>query len=156
MLAHAAWIASALSAGELICPFAVVVRGDEREVILFEAESQADAISRGKASFDELRPEVDKWSLAREGLYSIAGENAPKRDVIAVSSWAKGLDEALILQQLFEPAASGKFGLTGDIIISVHGMAPPGTAQKHLVEIAMKGVAQHPHGWKWGSWQAVR
>ncbi len=153
VLAHAAWIASDQPAGDLICPFAVVVRGNEHELIPFEADSQAEAISRGKASFDELRPKVNKWSLAREGLWGYVGENAPKKDAITVSSWVKGLDEALHLSQLFKPAASGRFELIGEITIIVHGMILSGSAHEKLNEIAMEGIAQHPQGWEWDSWR---
>jgi len=39
-LAHAAWVISDLESGELLCPIGVVERGDTREVVPFEAESQ--------------------------------------------------------------------------------------------------------------------
>lgn len=88
VLAHAALIASGQGEGELICPFAVVVKDGNRQAIDFEAETQADAIDKGKASLDEYREKVDLWSLAREGLYSVMSSEEPKTDVLLVSVWA--------------------------------------------------------------------
>jgi len=41
VMAHSAWIASDLEKGELVCPIAVITKGDSRKVIPFEAATQA-------------------------------------------------------------------------------------------------------------------
>ena len=155
VLAHAAWIASDLQDSELICPIVVVTRGDAREVIPFEAESQAEAISMGNASLEELKNSVDAWALAREGLFSIPNGDAGKKDVLTVSSWVEGLDEPITLQQLFNPNSKGEFGLIGGLIISVHGQIPPEDTHSKLRHIAMQGVIQHPHGKEWNRWATM-
>jgi hypothetical protein len=58
VLAHAARIASELEDGALICPFAIIQTGDQREVVPFESDSQAESIERGKASFQDFSREV--------------------------------------------------------------------------------------------------
>jgi hypothetical protein len=68
VLVHAAWIASDLPPGKLVCPIAVVEKGDSREVIPFEATSQEEAIRLGKQKVAELTETVDRWAFAREGL----------------------------------------------------------------------------------------
>jgi hypothetical protein len=73
--------------------------------------------------------------------------------LLAVSSWVRGLDEPIILQQLFVPKAKGTFSLTGRLMITVHGQMPPELIQDGFRRIAMEGVAQHPH-WRDGDhWQ---
>lgn len=85
VLAHAAFIASDLAEGELICPFAIVTKDDRREVVPFEAESQAEAVESGKASLAEFKDQIDYWGLGREGLWS--EPDAPeKTDVLIVST----------------------------------------------------------------------
>ena len=59
VLAHAAFVASDLAEGELICPFAIITKDDRRQVVPFEAESQAEAVANGKASLGELKSQVD-------------------------------------------------------------------------------------------------
>jgi hypothetical protein len=154
-LAHAAWIASDLEPGELICPVAVVTRGDERKVVPFEASTQAEAIERGKASFSEFRDEADAWAFVREGLFSVVGEDAPKRDVLSVSSWVKQLDEPIVIQQLFRPKSQGGFCLIDDLMISIHGSMPSYDVHTRLCTIAMEGIAQHPHGERWSQWACL-
>lgn len=68
VMAQAANIASVLDVGELICPFAVVTKGDSRESINFEAATQDQAISEGWASLEKYKEYFDLWALAREGL----------------------------------------------------------------------------------------
>lgn len=152
VLAHAAWIASGLEAEELVCPFAVVTRGDEREVIPFESNTQEDSIREGKKSLDELRGTVDYWGFAREGLWSIVGDDSPKLDVLTVSAWKNGLDEPIVLQQCFTPKTQGGFRLLGSIKIVVHGAMPPEEIQLDLRHIVMQGIAQHPKGGSWAGW----
>jgi hypothetical protein len=152
VLAHAAWIASDLEAGELICPIAVVAIGDERRVVPFEADSQREAIDRGKASFNDFKNEADAWALAREGRFFVEGEATPKKDILTVSSWVRHLDEPITLQQMFRPKQQGGFYLFDELRISIHGTVPPDKVHSRLQRVAMEGIGLHPHGAKWSSW----
>jgi hypothetical protein len=152
VLAHAAWIASELEEGELVCPFAIIQTGSEREVVPFESNSQAESIERGKASFQDFSRKVDLWSFAREGLRSYLGPDDTKVDVLTVTAWKRGLDEPIVLQQAFIPRATGRFKLLGSLEVSVHGMIPPEPTHSVLRSIALQGVGQHPQGDSWTSW----
>ena len=156
VMAHAVWILSDLEAGELLCPIAVVTQGDGRKVIPFEAETQEEAVERGKLSLEQLRSSVDTWALAREGYYSLLGDGQPKTDALTVSSWAKGLDNLIVLRQLFLPVAMGGFTLIGPIGFSIHGLELEASLQAKFLTIAMEGVASHPHGADWEQWCAPK
>ncbi|HXR38021.1 MAG TPA: hypothetical protein VN776_02975 [Terracidiphilus sp.] len=154
VLVHAAWIASDLEAGELVCPFGVVEIGDSREVIPFEAPSQEEAIRLGKQKMHELTGSVDRWAFAREGLWSILGSDLPKQDVLTVSAWSIGLDEPVILQQRFSPKSEGNFTLLGPILIVVHGLHCTAEIQSKLLPIVSRGISQHPRGENWSRWES--
>jgi hypothetical protein len=152
VLAHAAWIASDLEDGALVCPFAIIQTGGEREVIAFESDSQAESIELGKASFQDYKERVEFWSFAREGLLSYVGSDGPKVDVLTVSVWGQGLDEPLMLRQRFNSNAKGGFKLVGPIEVAIHGLIPPEPTSSALRLTALQGVEQHPHGELWAMW----
>jgi len=152
VLAHAAWIASDLEDGSLVCPFAIIQTGSEREVVAFESDSQAESVERGKASFEDYKERVEFWSFAREGLLLHVGGDEPKVDVLTVSAWRQGLDEPVILRQRFHPRMKGSFKLVGPIEVAIHGMIPPEPTRSTLGLIAIQGVKQHPHGELWATW----
>ena len=154
MLAHAAWIASDLPAGELVCPIAVVEIGDSREGIPFEAATQEEAIRLGKQKVAELTGAVDRWAFAREGLWSLLGSDSPKLDVLSVTAWSNGLDEPLLLQQCFSPTAKGTFQLLDSIKIVVHGVASSEKLNGRIMPIVLQGINQHSKGENWVRWQS--
>lgn len=155
MLAHAAWIASDLSSGELVCPIAVIEKGGSREVIPFEATSQEEAIRLGKQKVAELTGTVDRWAFAREGLWSLLGSDSPKLDVLSVTAWSNGLDEPIVLQQCFSPTAKGTFRLLDPIKIVVHGVACSEEIMDRIMPIVLQGINQHPKGENWVRWQST-
>lgn len=154
VLAHAAWIASDLPAGELVCPIAVVEIGDSREVIPFEVATQEEAIRLGKQKVAELTGAVDRWAFAREGLWSLLGSDSPKLDVLSVTAWSNGLDEPLLLQQCFSPTAKGTFQLLDSIKIVVHGLTCSDEIKLRIMPIVFGGINQHHEGENWMRWQS--
>jgi len=76
-LAHTAWSIS--DAPDLLVPLAIVERSGQRELMRFEAGTQQEAITRGKAHMHALTGEYDDWAFAREGLLN---EHGRKTDVI--------------------------------------------------------------------------
>ena len=151
VLAHAAFIASDLPEGELICPFAIVTKDDRREVVPFEAESQAEAVENGKASLAEFKDQMDFWGLGREGLWS--EPDAPeKTDVLIVSTWTHGMEEPVILMQRFRPAATGQFVLLGAVDIVVGGHVLPSDKAGPLRALVSDGIGMHPSDVPWASW----
>ena len=73
VMAHAAAVASVIEPGELICPFIVVAKGDDRQSIEFPSKSQGEAIDRAWSSISEYQAFVDLWAMAREGLAAQQG-----------------------------------------------------------------------------------
>ena len=151
VLAHAALIASDLGEGELICPFAIVTKDDNRELLVFEAESQAEAIESGKASLAEFKEHIDDWAFGREGLWSEPGGNV-KADVLIVSAWTRGMDEPIVLMQRFRPAAVGQFVLFGPVEIVIDGRVLASEEAAPLRALVLDGIAHHPSNVPWGSW----
>jgi hypothetical protein len=151
VLAHAALIASDLPEGELICPFAIITKDDRRQVVPFEAESQAEAVESGKASLAEFQDHIDYWGLGREGLWS-EPDATDKTDVLLVSSWTHGMDEPVILMQRFRPAASGQFLLLGAVDIVLGGRVVTAEKAEPLRALVSAGIAMHPSQVPWASW----
>src|SRR3989442_15084255 len=76
VLAHAAWSASDLPKGDLLVPVAVIEVKGERRLLRFEAETQEQAIARGKAAMQDAMATADAWAFARDGLYERGGHKA--------------------------------------------------------------------------------
>jgi hypothetical protein len=152
VLAHAALVASDLAEGELICPFAIITKDDRRQVVPFEAESQAEAVANGKASLEELKSQVDYWGFGREGLWSHPDETDNKTEVLTVSTWTHGLDDPVILMQRFRPASTGQFSLLGTVEIVIDGHVLPSEKAGPLRSLVSDGVAMHPSEVPWASW----
>jgi hypothetical protein len=154
VMAHAVWIVSEIEEGSLLCPFALLQTGDERQFIAFESETQAEAVLRGKASFSEHRDAVDFWGFARDGLMSRPESAQEKVDVLTVSSWRRDLDEPVTLLQRYVPKVSGQFRLLGEMEIGVHGMVTLEPVQTSFRSLAMSGVESHPQGALWLTWSS--
>lgn len=149
VMAHAANIASVLNIGELICPFAVVTKGDSRESIEFEAPTQDEAISEGWASLDKYKEHFDLWAFAREGL--VRGSDG-KEDVLVVAAWTHGMPNPVVFTHQFLPKGKGGFSLLGPMMVQD---CPP-TELDRVATCFMKGVDEHPQGHLWQSWRRVR
>jgi hypothetical protein len=148
VMTQAASIASILEVGELICPFAVIAKGENRQSIEFEAATQDEAISKGWDSFEELKDKVDIWSFAREGF-----QRGPdgKVDVLVVVAWAHGMKEPAVFTQQFSPKSKGDFSLLGPIAIQDQALS-------ELDRIAVsfsEGIQAHPKGHLWASWHGA-
>jgi hypothetical protein len=150
VLAHCAAIAATNEPGDLICPFAIVAKGENRQVIDFESETQQEAVQKGWASLDEWREHIDAWGFGREGLLSDGSSH--KVDVLCVSVWKPGMSEAVNLFQRFTPTLAGAFFLFGPVEFSINGRAPDASTATKLQSWLMTGILRHPHGAKWTQW----
>jgi len=146
VMTHAAAIASVLKQGELICPFAVITSGENRQSLAFEAPTQDEAVAKGWASLDELKGQIDLWALAREGL--VRGPNG-KEDVLLVAAWTHGMSEPAIFIQRFLPRARGGFALVGPIEVQEQ----PAAELQRIGERFLEGVHSHPEGHLWSTWR---
>lgn len=153
VMAHAAWVVSEIEEGSLLCPFAFLQTGDERRVIAFESESQAESVRRGEASLAEHQNDIDLWGFARDGFLSDLTSSVQKKvDVLAVSSWHRGLAQPVTLHQRYVMNPGGHFRLLDSLEIEVHGVVAPEPAQPSLRSLAMSGVESHPQGALWLKW----
>lgn len=150
VLAHCAAIAATNEPGDLICPFAIVTKGENRQVIDFESETQQEAIAKGWASLDEWRDSIDLWGFGREGLLSDG--SSQKVDVLSVSVWKPGMSEAINMFQRFSPPSAGAFYLFGPTEFSINGQAADQSSESQLQNWLMTGILRHPHGGKWSGW----
>lgn len=146
VMAQAMNIASVLNVDELICPFAVITKGDSRESIEFESTTQDEAISEGWASLEKYKEYFDLWAFAREGL--IRGPDG-KEDVLVVAAWTHGMPQPVLFTQRFLPKSKGGFAIVGPMMAQD---CPPAELD-HVATRFMMGVDQHPQGHRWQSWR---
>lgn len=145
VMAHAAAIASVLEPGELICPFVVVTKGENRQSIEFESETQDQAVDRAWSSLAEYRNDIDLWAMAREGL--IAGQNG-KDDVLVVAAWGHEMSGPVVFTQRFRPKGRG-FAIVGPLMMD----KDVATESQLVAEWFSEGIAQHPKGKYWEVWR---
>jgi len=139
LLAHSAWSIS--DAPELLVPLAMIERNGKREILRFEAATQAEAIARGKAKMASLGQDVDYWAFAREGSMNVKGN---KIDVVSMDIGGKGIKGRIAIIQQFEPYARRKhFRLIGDPEVAIDGVVQAPDKVKDMLEIVRRGVAQH-------------
>jgi hypothetical protein len=156
VLAHAVWNVSDMPKGELLVPLAIVERGEKRELIRFEADTQEAAIAKGKAMMAELGKSVDAWAFARDGLLRDP-ETGRAVDAVTIDFWAKGMESPANLIQRYEPFATRrKFRLLGEPMVLISGVALQPKDSMPLLEVISRGVQQHPQAAPlWPSWQGA-
>jgi hypothetical protein len=141
-LAHATWSVSDLPDSELLCPLAIVERQGKRELLRFEAETQAEAISEGKREMAEEKG-AEAWAFAREGAWSMQ-EGGEAQDVLVVDFWAKGLLNPLTVIQPFERyTKSGRFCVVGEMIIASNGEMLDSASSRKVIEGIKAGIQEH-------------
>ena len=152
VLAHALWSVSDLPKEELLVPLAITETKDGRNLHRFEAETQEDAIAKGKAYVKSLGPDVVAWAFAREGL--IANKTG-KVDVISVDVWAKGMDKPITLIQRFEPYSRRRhFQVIGKPDVLINSVAQDPKTMEGILDTIEKGILQHSKVQPlWAEWQ---
>jgi len=153
VLAHSAWSISDLPAGDFLVPLAIVESNGERKLLRFEADTQEQAITRGKAEVASLSATVDAWAFAREGLMP---DGDSKADVLSVDVWARGMDTPVTIVQRFVPNASeGGFRIVGEPILVAGGVVQPDAASRSAIDAVLRGVQSHPKvAPLWSSWKS--
>ena len=149
VLAHCAAIAAGNEQGELICPFAVVIKDGHRQSVDFEADSQADAMSKGWEHFEHVAAEVDYWALGREGYYAFADG---KSDVLVVTAWKQGMERSFTLMHRFRPSGSDSFQLFGRPELIIDGNLFSQPDHPFFAMAIADGIANHPKGHLWKVW----
>jgi hypothetical protein len=151
VLAHCAAIAAGNEPGDLICPFAVITKGENRQAIDFESETQEEAVAKGWASLDQWRDEIDFWGFGREGLFNDGSEK--KVDVLVVSVWTRGMNEAINIFHRFSSTTTGEFFLFGPAEFSIDGQLVGGVERENLMRSLEVGILRHPRGTTWPQWR---
>ena len=140
VLAHASWSIS--DTPELLVPLAVVQTNGERQLMRFEADTQEEAITHGKAKMASLGSSVDAWALAREGMFN---ENGQKVDVILVDPGGKGVEHRVTLIQRFEPYSKRHhFRLIGEPELIIDGHWQDSAKVKDDLATVRRGILEHP------------
>lgn len=157
-LAHAVWNVSDLTAADLLAPLAVIQERGERRLVRFEADSQEEAISRGKAATEEASASAEAWAFAREGLWRPHGEGAPPQDVLLMDFWGTPMKTPASILQPFQRMAEGApFQLLSEPIFVVDGRMMQSEDAGPLLAVLDEGIQSHgavaPH---WQGWQALQ
>lgn len=142
VLAHALWSVSDLPKGELVVPLAVIETNEGRQLHRFVAQTQVEAIAKGKNYLSKLGPGVTAWAFGREGLMN-DGKN--KVDVISVDAWAAGMDKSITLIQRFEPYGNrGHFRALGEPDLVINGVIQKSADSQKWTDLVLRGVLSHP------------
>lgn len=150
VFAHAAWNISDLPKDELLVPIVMTERAGERELMRFEADTQAEAIANAKNWIAKNGSSVDAWVFARDGRMRSKGVLV---DAISIEAKAKGMSDAVIFVQRYQPFSKGKFKLLGEPTVAVGSAVVSDTESKHLLAQLLKGVHTHPKAPEfWKEW----
>ena len=151
--AHAVWNVSDLLEGELLVPLAIVEKAGERQLIRFEAETQEDAIAKGKETLAQHEAELDSWVFAREGQVNEGGVYV---DVLTIEARSVGALDSVVFVQRFQPFASGSFRLIGEPLVAVDGRQLPEEVAAPMLRRLNDGVLTHGKAAAlWSEWSAT-
>jgi hypothetical protein len=150
VFAHATWSVSDLPEGELLVPLVIVENRGQRQLMRFEAETQAEAIAAGKAALAERGNEFDAWAFAREGQFK---ENGAYVDVLTIEAKTKDMKDPVVFIQRFQPYAKGKFKLIGEPIVALGGEVVSDDQAAELIARLRRGISTHKQAAElWPSW----
>ena len=150
-LAHAAWSISDVAAGELLCPLAITESTGERELVRFEAPTQADAIAAGKAHIAAVTGSCELWTLVREGVWKTADGEI---DALVVDAGRAGMDAQLSVIQPFRPnRGHDEFAILEGGFVAVDAEAAEEEQNSQLMAVVVKGIRHHPKGSLWEGWE---
>jgi hypothetical protein len=152
VLAHAVWRVSEMPEGELLAPFVITEHEGNRQIHMFDSETHEDSIREAMTFLEEVKPTVDTWAYAREGLLN---EEGKKVDIVTITLWSKDMEEEAAIIQRFEPLGTfGTFRLIGEPMIVVAGVEQPLNLAKLVIETVIQGVEQHPKARiQWKVWR---
>ena len=151
VLAHCAAVADSNRAGELICPFAVLRKSGQQEVVDFESETQAEAVENGWKSLPAAQSTRTGWAFSREGIFR---SNGSAEDVLTVSTWLPAMKEHISVLQRFGRGPEQELVLQGEPELLIHE-AEGATEVEYWNRTALsRGIESHPQGKRWPEWRA--
>jgi hypothetical protein len=141
LMAHALWITSELREGELYVPQALCeARDGSRELFVFEAGTQLEAISKGKAFLSEKASQFERCAFARDGQVDPGSGYV---DVLIIDIVEGGMPPKLTILQPYAAAHKGRFRLLGDEMLATEsGELSPSTTDQTIKSIR-SGADEH-------------
>lgn len=134
LMAHALWITSELDQGELYVPQALCeTRAGNRELFVFEAETQLDAVSKGKQFLAKRASEFERCAFARDGQ---ANPGDGSVDVLIIDIVEGSMSSKLTIIQPYRAPTRGTFQLLGDELL----LTESGELKSELVDQTIKSI----------------
>jgi len=150
VLAHACWIVADLPKNEVMAPFAIVETAQGRQLLHFEASTQAEAVMQGKAFLAHPPEGATRIAFVRD---LIAREPGGSQDVLAVTGWERDGQEVTAMQR-YRFDKKGTFHLEGPIEIVRDGVTLDPSIADPTIDLIRDGIADHPKAASlWSSWQ---
>lgn len=137
LLAHALWIISELPPGDPYTPQALCEGSEGRELLVFEADTQEEAITKGKMFMDTALTRFDRCAFARDGVVT----SDSVIDVVSVDI-IDGKDRQTVVQA-YAPAAEQPFRLLGNELVASHHAAGQATEIARTRQLLHEGAAEH-------------
>ena len=109
LLAHATWIIADLDPTENCVPQALCLKGGELMLNVFEADTQVEAVSKGKAFMETEAVNYDACAFARDGLLRKDGNPI---DVLIIDLTHTSGSHVLTMTQPYKK--DGRMHLLGD------------------------------------------
>lgn len=139
LMAHAFWIISDLDQGDAYVPQALCEGSAGRELFVFEADTQAEAVAKGKSFMAENAASYDRCAFARDGHVQTKEGYIDVLSIDVVERKARGLT---IIQAYLKAETTGLALLGDEELLAREGdPAPPSDAVASL----RAGAAEHEH-----------
>ena len=140
LLAHAVWVVSELEEGEAYVPQALCETTDgSRELFVFEAQTQAESVERGKQFLAERHAVFERCAFARDG--QVNGEIGYV-DVLILDIVEGPLPPKLTLIQPYRRFP--EFSLLGDELLLTDKGQLEASAADYAAEALRSGAIEHP------------
>ena len=155
LLVHALWVVSDLPPDQIYVPSALCETASaKRELVVFEAQTQGEAIGRGKAFLSAPPARFVRCAFARDGRVN---SSAGYIDVLSVSLWERGKGEIGIISQPYRTPSQKAFALVGQEVLIVDGKILAGGENRDDRLAILEGIESHSGAAiLWRGWNAKR
>ena len=155
LMVHALWVMSELPEGQLYVPSALCETSTgERELIVFEANTQVEAIDRGKVFLSSPPDRFIRCAFARDGQVNTSVGYV---DILNVTMWERPAGEVAIVTQPYRPPFKGSFALLGSEVLIIDGQIALSSQYKtERSDIHIGGAEHGGAAEKWRLWNSNR
>jgi hypothetical protein len=137
LLAHALWIISDLDQGASYVPQVLCDKGPDRELFVFEADTQLEAIQKGKAFLAEKAGAYDRCAFAREG--QVQGKDGYV-DVLSLEIFERSSVASLTIIQPYRKSSTALTLLGNEVLVPGGREALP---TSETIVTLHEGAAEH-------------